>query len=47
MLSFVKSGPPGALHDEEGTGYGWKTESLMSAKDAAPAMKCKMERPPK
>jgi branched-chain amino acid transport system substrate-binding protein len=47
MLSFVKSGQPGAMHDEEGTGYGWKTETLMSAKDAAPAMKCKMERPPK
>ena len=44
-LSFVKAGQPGAKVDEEGTGYGWKTDVLMSAKDTAPAIKCKMDRP--
>ena len=47
LLSFVKAGQPGAKVDEEGTGYGWKTETLMSAKETAPAIKCKMERPTK
>lgn len=45
LLSFVKAGQPGAKSDEEGTGYGWKTEILLAAKDTAPAIKCKMERP--
>ena len=45
LLSFVKAGQPGAKLDEEGTGYGWKTEILLAARDTAPAIKCKMERP--
>jgi branched-chain amino acid transport system substrate-binding protein len=47
LLSFSKTGQPGVKNDEEGTGYGWKTETLMSAKDTAPAIKCQMERPAK
>jgi branched-chain amino acid transport system substrate-binding protein len=47
LLSFVKTGQSGVKNDEEGTGYGWKTETLMSAKDTAPAIKCQMERPAK
>ena len=46
LMSFVKAGQPGVKHDEEGTGYGWKTESLIQAKDTVPPMKCQMERPP-
>ena len=46
VMSFVKAGQPGVKHDVEGTGYGWKTEALVEAKDNVPAMKCQMERPP-
>ena len=46
LMSFVKAGQPGVKHDEEGTGYGWKTEALIQAKDTVPPMKCQMERPP-
>ncbi len=47
VLNFVKEGEPGVKHDVDGTGYGWKTESLMEAKDNIPPMNCKMERPPR
>ena len=47
VMSFGKAGTPGIKHDEEGTGYGWKTEAISEAKDAIPAMKCQMERPPR
>jgi hypothetical protein len=29
----------------DNTGFGWKTEALIQAKDIVPEMKCKMERP--
>ena len=45
ILSFAKSGQPGVENDEEKTGYGWKTDALIAAKDAVPRMKCQMERP--
>ena len=47
VLRFAKQGQTGVKHDAEGTGYGWKTEALIEAKDNVPAMKCSMERPPK
>ena len=47
VLAFAKAGQPGVKHDAEGTGYGWKTQSLIEAKDVVPQMKCQMERPPK
>src|SRR6266446_8157707 len=46
VMSFVKAGQPGAQHDVEGTGYGWKTEVLVGAKDTIPPIRCQMERPP-
>jgi hypothetical protein len=46
LLNFVKAGQPGVKRDEEATGYGWKTETFMSAKDTAPAIKCQIDRPP-
>lgn len=46
IMNFVKVGQPGVKHDEEGTGYGWKTEALIGAKDTIPPIKCQMERPP-
>jgi branched-chain amino acid transport system substrate-binding protein len=45
ILSFTKAGQAGVKFDEEGTGYGWKTEVLIEAKDIIPPMKCQMERP--
>ena len=47
VLRFAKAGQPGVKHDAEGTGYGWKTDALIEAKDTIPAMKCSMERPPR
>ena len=45
ILRFAKAGQPGVKYDEEGTGYGWKTEALIQAKDTVPSIKCQMERP--
>ena len=47
VMSFVKAGQPGAKHDVEGTGYGWKTESLLTPNETLPPVRCAMERPPK
>ena len=46
ILSLVKAGQPGVRHDEEKTGYGWKTEAFIDAKDTVPPVRCQMERPP-
>jgi len=45
IASFSKAGAAGVKYDEEGTGFGWKTEMLVPAKDNVPAMRCPMERP--
>jgi len=45
ILSFAKAGQPGVEQDEEKTGYGWKTDTLIAAKDTIPPIKCQMERP--
>jgi branched-chain amino acid transport system substrate-binding protein len=45
VMSFVKAGQPGVKHDAEGTGFGWKTDVLIQAKDTAPQIKCAMQRP--
>jgi branched-chain amino acid transport system substrate-binding protein len=47
VLAFARTGQPGVKHDAEGTGYGWKTQTLVEAKDIVPQMKCQMERPPR
>jgi branched-chain amino acid transport system substrate-binding protein len=47
IMKFTKAGQPGVKYDEEGTGYGWKTETLIAAKDIIPPIKCQMERPPR
>jgi branched-chain amino acid transport system substrate-binding protein len=47
LLSFAKAGTAGVQYDEEKTGYGWKTETVIAARDAMPQMKCQMERPPR
>jgi branched-chain amino acid transport system substrate-binding protein len=45
LLRFVKIGQPGVQIDEEKTGYGWKTEALIEAKDVTAPVKCQMQRP--
>ncbi|MFO1320314.1 MAG: branched-chain amino acid ABC transporter substrate-binding protein [Burkholderiales bacterium] len=47
LMSFAKAGSPGVKHDAEGTGFGWKTDALIDAKDTAPPIRCQMERPPR
>ena len=46
ILSLVKAGQPGVMYDEEKTGYGWKTEAFIDAKETIPPVRCRMERPP-
>ena len=46
ILNLVKAGQAGVKYDEEKTGYGWKTETFIAAKDIVPPVKCQMERPP-
>jgi branched-chain amino acid transport system substrate-binding protein len=45
ILNLVKAGQAGVKYDEEKTGYGWKTEAFIEAKETIPPMKCQMERP--
>jgi branched-chain amino acid transport system substrate-binding protein len=45
VTSFVRKGQPGVKHDTENTGFGWKTEMLVLAKDSVPPVKCQMEKP--
>lgn len=45
VTSFVRRGQPGVKYDTENTGFGWKTELMVPAKDNIPPMKCQMERP--
>ncbi|MEO8166504.1 MAG: branched-chain amino acid ABC transporter substrate-binding protein [Betaproteobacteria bacterium] len=45
VTSFVKRGQPGVKFDTENTGFGWKTELLVPAKDSVPPLNCQMERP--
>lgn len=45
VIKFAKSGQAGVKHDEEGTGFGWKTEVLVGAQEVVPPVRCQMERP--
>jgi branched-chain amino acid transport system substrate-binding protein len=45
VTSFVKAGRKGVKHDTEATGFGWKTEMVVAAKDNVPPVRCSMERP--
>ena len=47
VMSVMKAGQPPVKHDAEGSGYGWRTEALLPAQAATPAMRCQMERPHK
>jgi branched-chain amino acid transport system substrate-binding protein len=47
VTSFVKRGQPGVKYDTENTGFGWRTELLVAAKDSIPPVRCQMVRPQK
>jgi branched-chain amino acid transport system substrate-binding protein len=46
LMTFAKAGQPEVKHDAEGTGYGWKTDVLIEAKNNVPPVRCQMQRPP-
>lgn len=45
LASFAKAGLSGVKFEAEDSGYGWKLEAKVDAKDAVPEMKCAMQRP--
>lgn len=45
IATFMKVGEPGVRYDAEGTGYGWKTDIRMEAKDTIMPTSCRMQRP--
>ena len=45
VSTFTKVGKAGVKHDSDGTGYGWKTDVRIEAKDNILPTTCKMERP--
>ena len=45
VSSFVKVGTAEVKYDADDTGYGWKTDVRIEAKDNILPTACKMERP--
>jgi branched-chain amino acid transport system substrate-binding protein len=45
LATFTKAGGKDVKIDAEGTGYGWKTDMRIEAKDTVMPTTCKMERP--
>ena len=45
VSTFTKVGKAGVKHDSDGTGYGWKTDVRIEAKDNIQPTTCRMERP--
>ncbi len=45
LATFSRAGQSGVKYDAENTGYGWKTEARIEAKDTILPTTCKMERP--
>jgi branched-chain amino acid transport system substrate-binding protein len=45
LATFAKAGQSGVKYDVENTGYGWKTDARVEAKDTVSPTSCKMERP--
>jgi len=42
---FAKQGDPGVRHEAEGSGFGWKTERKLEARDNVPPVVCRIKRP--
>ena len=45
LATFTKAGASGVKYAAENTGYGWKTDARIAAKDTTLATECKMTRP--
>jgi branched-chain amino acid transport system substrate-binding protein len=45
VASFVRAGAGGVKYDVESTGFGWKTESRVEAKETVMPHTCRMQRP--
>lgn len=45
IVSFMKAGKIPVKQDVEGTGFGWRTDGVVQAKDINPPIRCQMERP--
>ena len=45
LFSLAKAGQAPVQYDEEGSGYVWKTDVFIDAKDTVPPVKCRMQRP--
>ena len=43
--TFTKVGQKGVKHDADGTGYGWRMDDRVEAKENILPTTCKMERP--
>lgn len=42
---FARAGQPGVKYDAEATGFGWKTEAVLAARDNVPALTCRVKQP--
>jgi branched-chain amino acid transport system substrate-binding protein len=47
IATFTKAGGKDVKYDAEDTGYGWKTDLRLEAREATLPTTCRMERPPK
>jgi branched-chain amino acid transport system substrate-binding protein len=45
LASFTRVGQGGVKYDAEGTGFGWKTDARIEAKDTVQPTTCQMQRP--
>lgn len=45
MMTWVKAGQAGAQYESEGSGFGWRPEAFIPARDVVPQVRCRMERP--
>jgi branched-chain amino acid transport system substrate-binding protein len=45
QVVFTRAGQPGVKYDTEDTGFGWKTESTLDAREVITAPVCRIQRP--
>jgi len=45
QVVFTRAGQPGVKYDAEDTGFGWKTENRLEARELVTPATCKVQRP--